>query len=120
MRPNEEKCATELHDNWEVLGEPIQTVMRAQAAAGIVGMEHPYERVKSLMRGERINRSDVEGFIRTLPLTHDEKEQLLALTPESYIGLAPQLVDYADGRRANSAGDRAGDIAQLTADRERK
>lgn len=99
VRPNKEKLAAELQENWEVLGEPIQTVMRAQTAAGSAGLGDAYERVKTLMRGKTIRQSDVEDFIRSLPLPIEEQKRLLNLTPESYIGLAPQLVTHLNDQQ---------------------
>ena len=63
IHPNETVILKELDENWEVLGEPIQTAMRAQALAGRDGMDNPYERVKELMRGNRIDRDDVKNFV---------------------------------------------------------
>ena len=87
--------AGELDDNWEVLGEPIQTAMRAAALAGRKGMERPYEQVKALMRGHRIGRLDVERFIDSLDLDPATAERLKKLTPATYTGLAARLVDFA-------------------------
>lgn len=86
----------DLDANWEVLGEPIQSAMRAAGIAGTPGMENPYERLKDLTRGRRIGAQDVAVFIRTLGLPADVQERLLALTPASYTGLAEELVAYLD------------------------
>jgi len=86
--------AADLEANWEVLGEPIQSAMRALGAQGIAGMENPYERLKELTRGRRINGDDLREFIRGLGLPADVERRLLELTPQTYVGLAPHLVDY--------------------------
>ncbi|MBC9957872.1 adenylosuccinate lyase [Yimella sp. cx-51] len=89
-----EAMAADLDLNWEVLGEPIQSAMRALGAQGVPGMEQPYERLKELTRGRRINAADLEEFIRGLGLPEEVQARLLALTPATYVGLAPQLVDH--------------------------
>lgn len=94
IHPNVDVMARELDDNWEVLGEPIQTAMRAQGFAGRKGMERPYENVKELMRGKRIVKDDVESFIDSLDFDNETAARLKALTPETYTGLASQLVDF--------------------------
>ncbi len=81
-----------LDRNWEVLGEPIQSVMRTLAARGVPGMDNPYERLKDLTRGRRVTGEDLRAFVRSLGLPDAESERLLALTPATYVGLAPQLV----------------------------
>jgi adenylosuccinate lyase len=88
--------AADLEANWEVLGEPIQSVMRALGAQGVEGMENPYERLKALTRGRRINGDDLREFVGSLGLPLDVERRLLAMTPQTYVGLAPQLVDYLD------------------------
>ncbi|MBO3130219.1 adenylosuccinate lyase [Dermatophilus congolensis] len=90
-----EAMLADLDANWEVLAEPIQTVMRALAAAGTAGMENPYERLKELTRGHRVGAQEIAVFVKGLGLPAEVEAQLLALTPEKYVGLAPQLVgDY--------------------------
>jgi adenylosuccinate lyase len=86
--------AADLDANWEVLGEAVQSAMRALAARGVPGMDEPYERLKELTRGRRIDRDDLVGFVRGLGLPADVEERLVGLTPPSYVGLAPQLVDH--------------------------
>ena len=86
--------AADLDSNWEVLGEPIQSVMRATGAQGVPGMENPYERLKELTRGRRITGDDLREFVRGLGLPADVEARFLAMTPQSYVGLAPLLVDY--------------------------
>ncbi|MBK9477162.1 MAG: adenylosuccinate lyase [Tetrasphaera sp.] len=86
--------AADLDANWEVLGEAVQSAMRALAARGVPGMDEPYERLKELTRGRRIGAADLAEFIRGLSLPGDVEARLLALTPASYVGLAPHLVDH--------------------------
>ena len=88
--------AAALEANWEVLGEPIQSAMRALGAQGVSGMENPYERLKELTRGRRITGDDLREFVADLRLPPDVEKRLLELTPQTYVGLAPQLVDYLD------------------------
>jgi adenylosuccinate lyase len=76
-----------LHDldtNWEVLAEPIQTVMRRY------GIENPYEKLKDLTRGQRVNEQIMSDFIDTLDLPDEAKAQLHQLTPANYIGNAAE------------------------------
>jgi adenylosuccinate lyase len=88
--------AADLDANWEVLGEPIQSAMRALGAQGVAGMENPYERLKELTRGRRITGDDLRAFVAGLGLPDDVAKRLAAMTPASYVGVAPQLVDYLD------------------------
>jgi adenylosuccinate lyase len=86
--------AADLDSNWEVLGEAVQSAMRALAAQGVPGMDEPYERLKELTRGRRIGRDDLVAFVRGLGLPADVEARLAALTPPAYVGLAPELVDH--------------------------
>jgi adenylosuccinate lyase len=88
--------AADLDANWEVLGEPVQSAMRALGARGVPGMDEPYERLKELTRGRRITGDDLREFIAGLGLPDDVAARLSAMTPATYIGAAPQLVDYLD------------------------
>jgi len=88
-----EVLLADLDENWEVLGEPIQSAMRAAGVAGVPGMENPYERLKDLTRGHRIGSAEMIEFVRGLGLPAAETERLAALTPATYVGLAEQLVD---------------------------
>lgn len=88
--------AADLDSNWEVLGEPIQSAMRALGAQGVAGMENPYERLKELTRGRRITGDDLREFVAGLGLPDDVAKRLAEMTPQSYIGAAPALVDYLD------------------------
>jgi adenylosuccinate lyase len=89
--------AADLDSNWEVLAEPIQSAMRALAARGVEGMDSPYERLKELTRGRRIGADDLRDFIGGLGLPEDVSARLQAMTPQSYVGLAPSLVRHLDG-----------------------
>ena len=92
-----EAMARDLEANWEVLAEPIQSVMRALAARGVEGMTNPYERLKELTRGRRIGQAELVEFVRGLGLPPQEEERLVALTPATYTGLAASLVDHLGG-----------------------
>ncbi|WP_346007769.1 adenylosuccinate lyase [Janibacter terrae] len=91
-----EAMLADLDANWEVLGEPIQSVMRALGAQGVEGMDEPYERLKELTRGRRIGQPELVEFVRGLGLPADVEERVAAMTPATYIGLAPMLVDLLD------------------------
>ena len=86
---NEARLAEDLDRNWEVLAEPIQTVMRK------VGMDHPYERLKELTRGRRVDAQIMQDFVKALPLPKEDKARLLKLTPATYVGLAAKLARLA-------------------------
>ena len=79
--------ARDLDANWEVLGEAVQSVMR------VYGLEQPYERLRELTRGRRVDARTVRAFVASLDLPADAKQRLLALTPATYVGLAAELVD---------------------------
>jgi adenylosuccinate lyase len=81
---NVDNLAADLDANWEVLAEPIQTVMRRY------GIEKPYEKLKELTRGQRITQTDLEQFIDGLELPNEVKESLKNLTPSNYIGNASE------------------------------
>ncbi len=82
---DEVHLAADLDANWEVLAEPIQTVMRK------AGLPNPYERLKDLTRGERVNAKKLREFVGGLELPEADKTRLAALTPGSYVGLAEKL-----------------------------
>ena len=90
----EDVLAGDLDTNWEVLGEAIQMVMRAEAVAGVKGMENPYERLKDLTRGQRVDAARMREFVQSLGLSAEAEARLLALTPGKYTGIADQLVDH--------------------------
>ncbi len=86
LSPAPERLAADLEANWEVLAEPIQTVMRRY------GVENPYEQLKALTRGKSgITRETLAAFIHTLPIPESAKQRLLALTPADYTGKAAAL-----------------------------
>ena len=85
LEVNAARLDADLDDNWEVLAEPIQTVMRRY------GVEEPYEKLKALTRGQRITKSSLDEFIDTLAIPDAEKTRLKSMTPANYIGLAKQL-----------------------------
>ncbi|MBU9818240.1 adenylosuccinate lyase [Rahnella sp. C60] len=87
LEVNEANLANELDHNWEVLAEPIQTVMRRY------GIEKPYEKLKELTRGKRVDAAGMQAFIDSLDLPEDEKVRLKAMTPGNYIGRATTMVD---------------------------
>jgi adenylosuccinate lyase len=79
--------ARDLDANWEVLGEAVQSVMRVH------GLDQPYERLKELTRGRRVDAAAMAAFVGSLGLPDEARDRLLALTPATYVGLAPRLVD---------------------------
>ncbi|MCI2956784.1 adenylosuccinate lyase [Agromyces atrinae] len=88
-----EVLAADLDGNWEVLGEAIQTVIRAEVVAGRSTISDPYALLKELTRGKRVNGEGLAAFVETLEIGDEAKARLLALTPGSYIGLADELLD---------------------------
>lgn len=86
----------DLDDSWEVLGEAVQSAMRAASVAGAEGMADPYERLKELTRGRRVDAEGMRGLVAGLGLPKDVEERLLALTPATYTGLAASLVAHLD------------------------
>jgi adenylosuccinate lyase len=87
LEVNEKSLADELDNNWELLAEPIQTVMRRY------GIEKPYEKLKELTRGKKVNAQVIAEFIDNLDMPESAKTELKALTPATYIGDAIRLVD---------------------------
>ena len=87
LEVNEGHLRAELDQNWEVLAEPIQTVMRRY------GIEKPYEKLKELTRGKRVDAAAMQAFIDGLAIPEDEKVRLKQLTPATYIGAAVELVE---------------------------
>lgn len=84
---NTQKLAEDLENHWEVLAEPIQTVMRKN------GIADAYEQLKELTRGETVTHETITEFINSRDLPEDDKERLLSLVPATYIGEAKNLVD---------------------------
>ena len=86
LEVNPQRLAEDLNNSWEVLAEPIQTVMRRY------GIENPYEQLKELTRGkDGINQASLQTFIQTLAIPAEAKQYLLNLTPATYIGKANEL-----------------------------
>ncbi len=85
LEANPQRLAEDLDDAWEVLAEPVQTVMRR------FGVPNPYEQLKELTRGKGIEQQALREFIAKLPLPAADRQRLLAMTPASYIGKAAEL-----------------------------
>jgi adenylosuccinate lyase len=85
LEVNVARLEQDLDANWEVLAEPVQTVMRRY------GVENPYEQLKELTRGKGISKDALREFIVTLAVPQEAKELLLLMTPANYIGIAAQL-----------------------------
>ena len=85
LQLNQDRLAEDLDHNWEVLAEPIQTVMRK------VGMANPYERLKELTRGRRVTAEIMKEFVGGLELPEADKKRLLEMTPATYVGMAEKL-----------------------------
>ena len=86
LEANPQKLADDLNSSWEVLAEPIQTVMRRY------NIENAYDKLKELTRGKGgINRESLAAFIQTLDIPESEKQRLQALSPETYLGKAAEL-----------------------------
>ncbi|WP_460511884.1 adenylosuccinate lyase [Frigoribacterium salinisoli] len=83
----------DLDGNWEVLGEAIQTVVRAEVTAGRSTIADPYAMLKELTRGKRVDQAQLVAFVRGLDIGDEAKDRLVALTPSTYTGLASELVD---------------------------
>ena len=90
LEVNKDRIAADLEGAWEVLAEPIQTVMRRY------GIPEPYEKLKALTRGRAIDQSALREFINTLDIPADAKAQLLELTPQSYLGNAGDQASAID------------------------
>ena len=82
IEPDADRLARDLEANWEVLGEAIQTAMRRH------GLENPYEQLKALTQGRRVNGEEMRRFIAGLGLPEETQHRLLSLTPQNYTGLA--------------------------------
>jgi adenylosuccinate lyase len=95
VAPDEAAMASELDAHWEVLAEPIQTVLRVH------GITEAYEQLKVLTRGTHVTAADIAIAVDGLPLPADVRARLAGLTPSTYVGIASRLVDHATG-----AGDR--------------
>jgi len=87
LKLNEQNLAEDLDKAWEVLAEPIQTVMRK------AGIEKPYEKLKELTRGQTISSETIRSFVEGLELSAEDKQRLLEMSPASYTGMAEKLAD---------------------------
>ncbi len=85
LEVNRARLEQDLDANWEVLAEPVQTVMRRY------GIENPYEQLKELTRGKGISKDALREFVTTLAIPQEAKDLLLAMTPANYLGIAEQL-----------------------------
>ena len=91
---NRALLAADLDDNWEILGEAIQTVVRAEITAGRSSITDPYALLKELTRGKKIGQAELIAFVEGLDIGAAAKARLVALTPATYTGLASTLVDF--------------------------
>ena len=87
IKLNAARLSADLDEAWEVLAEPIQTVMRK------LGKANPYEQLKELTRGRKINAEIMKTFVEGLDIPAEDKQRLMSLTPASYVGIASKLVD---------------------------
>ena len=81
---NDKRIAEDLDNSWEVLAEPIQTIMRRYA------VEEPYEKLKALTRGQKITADVIREFVETLDVPEEAKQAMRDLTPANYIGNAAE------------------------------
>lgn len=85
---DQEAIDKDLSNSWEILGEAIQTVMRKH------GYAEPYETLKAFTRGKKVSEATIHSFIKNLEIPEEDMSRLLALTPATYTGIAPKLVDW--------------------------
>jgi len=85
LEVDKQRMQADLDSSWEVLAEPVQTVMRCH------GIENPYEKLKALTRGQAVNATTLRAFVAQLELPDQAKQALLRLAPEDYVGLAERL-----------------------------
>ncbi|KAJ1389179.1 L-Aspartase-like, partial [Sesbania bispinosa] len=85
LQVNEARLIEDLNQCWEVLAEPIQTVMRRY------GVPEPYEKLKELTRGRAVTKESIRDFIEGLDIPEEAKKNLLKLTPDTYVGAAVEL-----------------------------
>ncbi len=90
LKLNEHKLAADLDNAWEIMAEPIQTVMRK------AGIEKPYEKLKELTRGQTIDQDTIRAFVEGLELADEDKQRLLEMSPASYTGMAAEIVELLD------------------------
>ena len=98
LQVNTQQLADDLDHSWEVLAEPIQTIMRVH------GIENPYEQLKTLTRGKKITADIMVDFIGTLDIPDTAKQQLLALTPAGYTGNAAAMAASLEAGSAKTSG----------------
>ena len=84
---NNSRMKIELNEHWEVLAEAIQTILRK------TGSDNAYEQLKNMTQGTEITQSSIVEFVKLLHIPKEEKDKLITLTPEEYIGIAPKLID---------------------------
>lgn len=90
LKLNEQNLIDDLDNAWEVMAEPIQTVMRK------AGIEKPYEKLKELTRGQKIDSETIRTFVEGLDLEAEDKQRLLEMSPASYVGMAAKIADLLD------------------------
>ena len=98
LQINRERLAEDLDNSWEVLAEPIQTVMRRY------NIEEPYEKLKALTRGQTINRQTLDAFIDTLDIPEEARDSLRKLSPDTYIGNAIEQAKDINTVKASHRG----------------
>jgi len=91
---NRNRLADDLDSNWEILGEAIQTVIRAEVTAGRSSIADPYAMLKELTRGKRVGATELRAFVAGLDIGPVAKARLAELTPATYTGVANELVNY--------------------------
>jgi adenylosuccinate lyase len=99
---NRARLAEDLDGAWELLAEPVQTVLRK------AGVPDAYERLKDMTRGRSVTREDLASFLRNAPISETDRRRLLALKPSAYTGLAARLVSRELPRTRRGAGRRRG------------
>ena len=95
---NAQVMSAELDEHWEVISEAIQQVMRLASLEGCQGMDNPYERMKELTRGHDIDATRLRDFVESLDLPQGAKDRLMELTPASYTGYAPDMVEWISAK----------------------
>jgi adenylosuccinate lyase len=97
----EDALAADLDANWEVLGEAIQTVIRAEVVAGRSTITDPYALLKELTRGKRVTAASLAEFVSGLDISDEAKARLVALTPATYVGDSAALVTFISAQTKN-------------------
>lgn len=91
LEPNPNRLNEDLEANWEILGEAIQQTMRLAGINGHKGMEEPYEKLKALTRGRKVDATVIRNFLDQIQLPEELAKRLLALTPKNYLGYSSEL-----------------------------